>query len=228
MTAPLLAVTGTGTGIGKTHTACAVALAWSRRLAAGPGLAALKPVESGVPPNGEPEDGARLAGVSTFHVKHRQAPYLLARPVSPHLAARDAGVAVDLEVVARWVRPYRERAAGVLVELPGGLFSPVAPGKSNADLAKALAPTATLLVAPDRLGVLHDVGATARAARAADLALHGIVLVAPAEPDASTGTNAAEMPEVTDVPVLAVLPRGTCEDLALRGDLERLVASLGR
>ena len=223
MNAPLVAITGTGTGIGKTHAACAVALAWSRRLPSTRGLAALKPVESGVPATGEPEDGALLARVSTFHVKHRQAPYLLARPVSPHLAARDAGVVIDLDLVARWVEPYRSSAAAVLVELPGGLFSPVAAGKSNADLASALGPTAVLLVAPDRLGVLHDVGATVRAARAGGLPLHGILLVAPAEPDASTGTNAAEMREVTDVPVLAVLPRAPIEDLARREDVERLV-----
>lgn len=214
MTARLTVVSGTGTEIGKTHVAAALLLAW-REAHPDQQVLGLKPVESGV--DGELGSDARtLEQVSTFHVKRFQPPYMLARAVSPHLAAREEGVTVELEPILAYVQAARAGNDRVLVELAGGLFSPLAPALSNLDVARALAPDEHLLVAPDRLGVLHDVAATVRAARAVarGAAPTGIVLVTPAEPDASTGTNAAELAIVTDIPVLAVLPRATIEACA--------------
>jgi dethiobiotin synthetase len=228
MTAPLLVVTGTGTGIGKTHVTGALLLAWVRALAdagvSNPKVAGLKPVESGVSATGELGDGATLERLSTFHVKRFPAPYLLARAVSPHLAAREAGRTVELAVIRDHVTEVQNAGVdGVLVELAGGLFSPLAPGLSNADVALDLGADLVLLVAPDRLGVLHEVAATTRAARAMGLVLTGVILVAPEAPDSATGSNAAELAVVTDVPVLAVVPRGEMSALAARPDLAAIV-----
>lgn len=228
--APLLVVTGTGTGIGKTHATAALLHAWARELAAfqkEPLVAGLKPVESGVTP-GAPTDVSTLEQASTFHVKRFPPPYLLARAVSPHLAASDEGRHIELAPICDYVASVRELAHGVAVELAGGLFSPLATDLSNADVARALAPDATVLVAPDRLGVLHDVGAATRAAASTGLSLAGIVLVAPEHPDASTGTNAAELHHVTSLAVLASLPRATIAELASRDDVRALVRSLVR
>ena len=79
----------------------------------------------------------------------------------------------------------------------------------NADLVRAVNPDVTLLVAPDRLGVLHEVLATHRAASTAAVDLDGIVLVAPERPDSSTGLNAGELGRVLEVPVVAVVGRAT-------------------
>lgn len=227
MTAPLLLVTGTGTGIGKTHVTGALLLAWARALAksgvANPQVAGLKPVETGVAPSGDGGDGAALERLSTFHVKRFPAPYRFARPVSPHLAARETGTTVQLSVLRGYVAGVRRAADAVVVELAGGLFSPLAPGLSNADVTRDLAPDVVLLVAPDRLGVLHEIAATTRAAATSGVLLTGIVLVAPEFPDASTGTNAAEIAMVADVPVLAVVPRGDVRSLAARPDLAAVV-----
>lgn len=211
----VVVVTGTGTEIGKTTFAAALAVAWGRT---GARVAAVKPIESG-----DGSDGRTLGQVSTFHVTRFQSPYLLPHPVSPHLAARKVGVTIEVEKVIASLAEVRSEADGVIVELAGGLFSPLAPSVTNADLVAALAPDTTLLVAPDRLGVLHDVAATTRAA--VRIAFAGIVLSAPALPDASTGTNAEELRLVTDVPVLAVLPRAPVEMLALElADVLRAVA----
>jgi dethiobiotin synthetase len=70
----------------------------------------------------------------------------------------------------------------------------------------------TLLVAPDRLGVLHDVRATLLAARHVGLSLDAVVLSAPATPDASTGRNGAELSRLGIVPVAAEFPRGAPDD----------------
>jgi dethiobiotin synthetase len=231
--APLVVVTGTGTGIGKTHLTSALLLALrGALLEAGvphPGVAGLKPIETGVGPGATEEgDGAALERLSTFHVKHLPPPYHLARAVSPHLAAREEGLTIEAGPVVRYVERARAEADVVAVELAGGLFSPLAPRLSNADLTRALAPDVVLLVAPDRLGVLHDVAATVRAAAAAAVALTGIILVAPAAPDASTGTNGDELAVVTDLPVLARLPRADVATLACRADLLAIVRPLVR
>ena len=230
-TAPLLVVTGTGTSIGKTHLTAALLGAWSRMLVESgtprPEIAGLKPVETGVAP-GAANDAETLEQASTFHVKRFPPPYMLARAVSPHLAAADAGRTIELEVIQSYVDEVRDRAQGVVVELAGGLFTPLSPALSNADVARALVADAVVLVAPDRLGVLHDVAAATRAAAAMGLTIAGIVLVAPAHADTSTGTNAHELSVVSAVPVLAVLPRAEVSALVGREDLKALVGRLVR
>jgi dethiobiotin synthetase len=207
---PLIAVVGTGTGIGKTHVAAALVTAWAKR---GGRIAGVKPIESG-----GTDDGDLLGRVSTFHVQRPTSPYLLARPVSPHLAARLDGRAIDIELVRKWVDDIRRRSDGVVLETAGGLFTPLAPPVTNADLVQLLAPDAVVLVGPDRLGVLHDVGAVVRASNL----VTGIVLSAPAAADESTGTNAAELAALTSVPVLASLPRAPLEQIDASAILARL------
>lgn len=228
MAGRLVVVSGTGTEIGKTHVSEALLLAWRAR-----GLRAVgvKPVESGIPAHADPEtasrtDAGRLARASSFHVK----PFGLALrdPISPHLAARREGITTRPEPLVEAARALLPSADVVLVELPGGLFSPLADGLLNADLAARLAPDAVLLVAPDRLGVLHDSIAATRAAGTVALRIDGLVLVAPERPDASTGTNAAELARFVVVPVLATIGRASPAELALRPEVVRLASEFPR
>lgn len=184
-----IVVIGTGTGIGKTHAGVALVAALAR---AGVSVAGLKPIESGVSPETfDATDAAALAAVGTFHVKHP--PYALAEPVSPHLAARRSGITIDLDVVAAWVDSHA--ADVVVVETAGALLSPLSSRSTNLDLTCALRPTHLVLVAPDRLGVLHDVTATKHALRtlAPTLPSPTLLLQPTSTPDASTGTNADEL-----------------------------------
>ena len=82
-----------------------------------------------------------------------------------------------------------------------------------------------MLVAPDRLGVLHDVGATHRAAASAGVVVDAVVLMAPAKADASTGSNAAELALLTAQPILA-LPRAGVDELGQREDFTTFYAEL--
>jgi dethiobiotin synthetase len=203
----LVVVAGTGTEIGKTHVSEALLLSLG---AQGRRAAGIKPVESGV---GEGvSDAGRLAGASTFHVKH--AAVALTEPVSPHRAARLAGLTLDIPSIADAILPLRADLDVLLAELPGGLFTPLSEHAVNADLAARLHPDTLLLVAPDRLGVLHDVLAVLRASAAMSLAITGIVLVAPPKPDRSTGTNAEELARIIATPVLATLRRAAPSALA--------------
>jgi len=193
-------ILGTGTNVGKTYvTACA-----ARGAAARTSVLALKPVESGVEV-GEAGD----AGVIAEAAGHapRLSPWRFPRPVSPHLGAREQALPIDLAAVSEWVAGEEAgaRANLVLIELAGGAFSPLGPGLTNADLASALGPALWLLVAPDSLGVLHDVTATLRALSQRPDA---VVLSSARPPDESSGTNAHELASLRVCEVLEALPRG--------------------
>jgi dethiobiotin synthetase len=206
----LIVVTGTGTGIGKTHFSEALLLALGARGAKAVGL---KPIETGLAAGGT-SDADRLAAASSFHVKHRGIRF--DDPVSPHLAAREAGAPLVLEEIASEIHGAAAQADVAVVELAGGAFTPLTDELTNADLALRIAPRLVLLVAPDRLGVLHDTIATTRAAGLLGLRIDGIVLAAQNQTDPSSGRNASELSRVQPVPVLGTLPRMPAAALAER------------
>jgi 8-amino-7-oxononanoate synthase len=192
-------VLGTGTGIGKSFVAEALVRALSAREQA---VAGLKPVETGCRTNadGSPAEGdaARLEAASSSVRHPRPHPlYALAEPLAPSLAARREGQTIALEVIASWVDRVRPLSAAtphhLVIETAGGVFSPLGDGLANYDLARCLGETTWLLVAPDRLGVLHDVASTVRAMGALGR-LPECILLNPLPPaDSSTGSNAAEL-----------------------------------
>ena len=199
-------VVGTGTGVGKTHVSCAL-LAHAKLV--GVACVGLKPIESGVR-DGVVSDAARLAAHSV--VVAPEAPYRFAEPVSPHLAARAMGQRISVRKAVDWVSSVRADVR--VVETAGGLMSPLAPLVWNRHLVEALAPHAVVLVAADRLGVLHDVGATLAAlGRGASPMV--VVLSGAGAPDASTGRNANELLEAGVVnAAVPVFRRGDVDDLA--------------
>lgn len=218
MVAPLVVVTGVGTGVGKTHVAEALLLAWGKVGR----VAGFKPVETGVDPLAATDDGSRLERASTFHVKHSERAVRLHAPVSAHLAAEREGRVLDPGEWVRVIDELRDACDGVVVELAGGLFSPLGPALTNADVVARLQPDKTLLVASDRLGVLHDVIA---ASRACPLAFD-VLLTAPETLDASTGTNAVELRRFVAHRVLGALPRATPAALSEHSIISSLISEV--
>ncbi len=193
-------ILGTGTNVGKTYvTSCLAAAAVART-----SVLALKPIESGVELDVPGDAGviAKAAGHAPI-----LSPWRFQRPVSPHVGAREQGREIEVADVAAWVAVEEERAGAelVLIELAGGAFSPLGLGLTNADLALALRPALWLLVAPDSLGVLHDVAATLRALSHRPDA---VVLSGARGKDESTGTNAVELSRLHITEVLEVLTTG--------------------
>lgn len=190
---------GTGTDVGKTYVTRRLAEALRPRTS----VLALKPIESGVVArtSSDAEWIAEAAGHGAL-----LSPWRFADAVSPHLAARAAGQTLQVaEIVAWTVAQERTHASHVtLIETAGGALSPLGPGVTNLELASALEPALWILVAPDALGVLHDVSATLRCLpRTPD----AVVLCAARPADASTGTNARELAALKITPVLSVLTR---------------------
>lgn len=204
---------GTGTDVGKTHVTGALgALLRSR----GRRVAAYKPIATGFVDRAEDAE---------LHARATGLPYLAPtfayrRPISPHLAAREEARPIALPPIVAQVESLARVHEVVLVETAGGLFSPLDDVLTVADLARALAPDRLVLVAPDRLGVLHDVRATMLAA--SGLLRPLLVLSAPTTPDDSTGSNGAELERLGLGPVVATFPRrpfDAVESLAAAAEL---------
>ncbi len=166
----------------------------------------------GEPPPSDQEQLARAARL--FHVKRpgragTESPtrslFAFADPVSPHLAARSSGIRIDLGLVERWVLEHE--APLTVIETAGGLFSPLGHGASNFELMQSLRPHAVILVAPDRLGVLHELTTTLALAAARGGPSMGVVLSTPPKRDASTGSNAGELAALGITRPIATFPR---------------------
>src|SRR5690606_34421083 len=184
---------GTGTGVGKTYVGCALTAALNEL---GAPTLALKPIESGVRP-GEPSDAQRLRAASPLRPNMPEALhcYALAEPISPHLAARRAGITLDLERVRAWVDEQASQydtVQYILIETAGGVFSPLRDTATSYELAAHLGEAFWVLVAPDRLGALHDVTACLIAMGERGRRPDALVLSC-SEPDVSSGTNADEL-----------------------------------
>jgi dethiobiotin synthetase len=158
---------GTDTEAGKTLVAAALL-----RAAAGQGLRALgmKPVAAG----GAGDVDALVAAGSVAAPRDIVNPYLLREPLSPHLAAKHDGVAIDLEVIARCFNELRGRADFLVVEGAGGFRVPLTDTLDGADLAARLG-LPVILVVGLRLGCLNHALLTAEAIRARGLPLAGWV-----------------------------------------------------
>jgi dethiobiotin synthetase len=187
-----IVLVGTGTSVGKTWVGRALLRELVRRSIRTVGL---KPIESGV--ENEAATDATALGMAGS-IRPQTPPYRFAPPVSPHLAARRAGVPIELGQLLTYVQAHESashttRPEVVVVETAGGLFSPLSDALVNWDFARALDPSRWVLVAPDALGVLHDITATLEAMRARGRVPDEILLSAARMPDVTTGTNAAEL-----------------------------------
>ena len=231
-------ILGCGTGVGKTWVSTALLRGLSAR---GLGTLGLKPVESGIVRMGDSlaaptgSDAAALACAGSVQTRLMHPLYALREAVSPHLAARSAAIRIDVQRVTDWVSQAEAQAKAVtthmlsdmvtwtIIETAGGVFSPLAPTATNFELARALEPAVWVLVAPDALGVLHEVSATMKAMVACGRKPDHVVLSAARQPDASTGSNAAELTTLGIATPSAVLARD--DDRQVESLIDRLLAA---
>jgi dethiobiotin synthetase len=168
-----LFVAGTDTGVGKTHVSAAIVRALVR---SGLEVAVMKPVAAGAiaTPDGLRNEDA-LALIAAANVSADYAlvnPYCLSAPISPHLAAAEEGVAIEIAPLAEAFDALARGADCVVVEGAGGWLAPIGERQSMADLARAL-DLPVVLVVGLRLGCLSHAQLTARAIEADGLRLGG-------------------------------------------------------
>jgi dethiobiotin synthetase len=121
------------------------------------------------------EDVVQLVAASNVRASREDVnPYCFEPPIAPHIAARQAGVEIELERIERSYRRLAASAEVVVVEGVGGLLVPIAERFDMAHLAERLALPVVLVVGL-RLGCLNHALLTAAAIRARGLEFAGWV-----------------------------------------------------
>lgn len=162
-------VTGTDTGVGKTTVSCALLRAFA---AQGKKVVGMKPVVAGSE-NGRWHDVEQLIAASNISAAREHVnPYAFDPPVSPHIAALQAGIDINLAVIQRAYQALSSQADIVIAEGAGGFLVPLNAQQTGADLACVLN-LPVILVVGMRLGCLNHALLTAQAIRAASLPLAG-------------------------------------------------------
>lgn len=158
-------VTGTDTGVGKTWICLGLLQAFHRR---GVAAAAMKPVAcggSGAPGQIHNDDALRLQAACGVELTYEEInPVVFAPPIAPHIAARLAGVTIEVDALADAYRALAGKCAWVVVEGVGGWKVPLNDRHTTADLARAL-DLPVVLVVGMRLGCLNHALLTAAAIR---------------------------------------------------------------
>lgn len=235
-----LLVTGTDTGIGKTTVACGLAAALHAR---GLRVGVLKPAETDCRPRPDGSlgsaDGTLLRFFSATTAPLDQVcPVRFAEPLAPLVAARRAGVAVDLDRIEQAWRAIDAAHDVTLVEGAGGLLVPLAEDLDFAGLARRWR-LPLLVVVGNRLGAINHALLTVRHARDLGLEVLGYVVnTLQPQADVAAATNADLLAELLGPP-LGIAPHlpPLATDPALRDrlaaefaaalDLDRLLAALG-
>ncbi len=164
-------ITGTDTGVGKT----VVAAALLRGLvASGIRAVGMKPVAAGLERGGEVgADAAALIAAGNVRAPLGDvSPYSFVPAIAPHVAAADAGVVIDLDVIVAAYRRLADRADAVVVEGAGGALVPLSAGADMLDIAARLG-LPVLLVVGVRLGCLNHALLSTLAINARGLRLAG-------------------------------------------------------
>ncbi|MES2819550.1 MAG: dethiobiotin synthase [Pseudomonadota bacterium] len=220
-------IAGTDTEVGKTTVASG--LLHAARLA-GLSTAAAKPVASGCRATAHGlrnEDALALLAECSLALDYAQVnPFAFAPAIAPHLAAREAGVRLDLEALLEPVRRILALGADfTLVEGAGGWRVPLAGQATLSDLPVALE-LPVILVVGVRLGCINHALLSAEAIARDGLTLAGWVANVVDPRTARLDDNLATLAERLPAPCLGHVPRmakvgpaavAACLNLALLG-----------
>jgi dethiobiotin synthetase len=156
-------ITGTDTGIGKTVVSALLCAALDAYY--------WKPIQTGTREGTDRATVIRLAGIA----RGRTLPeaYRFAPPVSPHLAARRAGVRIEFQKIKVPRIPSHEN---LIAEGAGGALVPINETQLTTHLMKYLG-LPVLLVSRTSLGTINHTLLSIAALREAGLDLRGVIMV---------------------------------------------------
>ena len=222
-------VTGTDTEIGKTTIAAGLLHAARR---AGLSTAAAKPVASGCVATAEGlrnDDALALLGECSLPLRYDEVnPLAFAPAIAPHLAAREAGVRLDVASLQQAIGAILARGADfTLVEGAGGWRVPLSGQETLSDLPVALN-LPVILVVGVRLGCINHAVLSAEAIVHDGLRLAGWVANVVDAQTSRLDDNLATLTERLPAPCLGRVPRlqqAIPEAVAEHLNLETLFAS---
>ena len=186
-------ITGTDTGVGKTVVSAALVLTLR---AAGP-VRYWKPIQTGIEQDDDTAAVASLAGCSASELV--ASGVRLPRPLSPHLAARLGGTAIDLTPLEDTFNTAAH-SAHVVVEGAGGALVPLNGVQLMTDLMSRL-DLPVVIVARSTLGTINHTLLTIEALQRRSLYVAGVVMVGPPNRD-----NRDAIEQYGSVPVLGEMP----------------------
>jgi dethiobiotin synthetase len=135
------------------------------------------------------------------------APYCLPFPASPHLAAEQAGVTIETEVIREAFFRLESSCEILIVEGVGGVLVPLSRDLLLADLVADLK-LPVLVVARSGLGTLNHTLLTLEALRHRNIQCVGVLLNSQGREDSSiVRDNQRTIAEMGQVEVFGVLPR---------------------
>lgn len=212
-------VTGTDTGVGKTLVSSELLRAGARR---GMRSSGMKPVASGATRGLQGlrnDDALALWEASSVKGLYEHVnPYCFEMPVAPHIAAREAGVTIDLENIAQCARSLGQHCDWLVIEGIGGWRAPLGGKITVADMAMRLS-LPVILVVGVRLGCLNHALLTLESIRACGLPFAGWIGSQVDPTMLKVGENVAALAELIGQPALAVLPWKPLEGtLRMQGD----------
>jgi dethiobiotin synthetase len=168
-------VTGTDTGVGKTLVSVSLVKALVKH---GLRVSAMKPIASGsehTTAGLRNADALALGAASNVTAPYATVnPYCFEPAISPHIAAEEAGIEVDMRVIRQAFETLAAGADVVVVEGAGGWYAPITESQAMSDLPKLLG-VPVLLVVGLRLGCLNHALLTKRAIEADGVKLAGWV-----------------------------------------------------
>jgi dethiobiotin synthetase len=209
-------VAGTDTGVGKTL----VAATLLRRFGAlGLRAAGMKPIAAGCEQGRNDDVEALLAAGMVGLDRSLVCPYLFEPPIAPHIAAREAGVKIDLAVIDAAFRELHAQVDVLIVEGVGGFRVPLNEHDDTAGMARRFG-LPVILVVGLRLGCLNHALLTRDAIEAEGLELAGWVANRIDPGMARADENVQALRERLGTRLIADVPFGAAS--GFRVPLERL------
>jgi dethiobiotin synthetase len=178
-------VTGTDTGVGKTLLSAVLVAGLRGRY--------WKPIQTGAGEGTDRETVMRWTDISPDRTYPES--YIFAPPVSPHLAAEQQGIRIDLGTIQLPVSPDP-----IIIEGAGGVFVPINSEHFMSDLIRHLG-VPVVVAARAGLGTINHTLLTISALRGANLDLRGVVMIGHENAD-----NRQAVERYGKVPVVGSIP----------------------
>lgn len=180
-------VTGTDTNVGKTLLSALLVAALN-------GIY-WKPIQTGAWEGIDRQTVMQLAGVGPDSTVPET--YCFDPPVSPHLAAEEAGTVIDLQRIRA---PERTSNRPLIVEGAGGILVPINSSESMLDLAVTIG-MPVIVAARTALGTINHTCLSVKALRTVPLEVRGVVMIGKENPD-----NERAVERFAGVPVIGRIP----------------------